>query len=72
MVKNLPAHAVEPGSIPGLGRLPGGGKGQPIPVFLSVGESHAQRSLAGHSPWNCKRDTAERLNRHKYQYLGFC
>ena len=26
---------------------------QPTPVFLS-GESHAQRSLAGYSPWGCK------------------
>jgi len=26
---------------------------QPTPVFLS-GESHGQRSLAGHSPWGCK------------------
>ena len=27
VVKNPPAHAIEPGSIPGLGRLPGGGNG---------------------------------------------
>ena len=25
----------------------------PTPVFLP-GESHGQRSLAGHSPWGCK------------------
>ena len=29
-------------------------KWQPIPVFLP-GESHGQRSLAGYSPWGCKR-----------------
>ena len=28
---------------------------QPIPVFLP-GESHGQRSLAGYSPWGCKKD----------------
>ena len=28
-------------------------KWQPIPVFLP-GESHAQRNLAGYSPWGCK------------------
>ena len=27
---------------------------QPSPVFLS-GESHRQRSLAGYSPWRCKK-----------------
>ena len=27
--------------------------GKPTPVFLP-GESHGQRSLAGHSPWGCK------------------
>ena len=39
------------GSIPGLGRSPGGGNGYPTPVFLP-GESHGQRSLAGCSPWD--------------------
>ena len=50
MVKNMPANTGdirEAGSIPGLGRPPGGG--QPIPVFL-FGESNGQRSLVGHSP----------------------
>ena len=35
------------GSIPGLGRSPGGGKWQPTPVFLP-GKFHGQRSLAGY------------------------
>ena len=42
MVKNLSAKAGdtrEPGSVPGLGRSPGGGKRQPTPVFLP-GTSH--------------------------------
>ena len=30
MVKNLPANAGEMGSIPGLGRSPGGGHGNPL------------------------------------------
>ena len=29
-------------------------KWQPTPVFLP-GKSHEQRSLAGYSPWGCKR-----------------
>ena len=41
------------GSIPGLGRSPGGGKWQPTPVFLP-GEFHGQRSLVGYSPWGLK------------------
>ena len=37
MVKNLPASAGDAGdlsSIPGWGRYPGGGNGNPAPVFL--------------------------------------
>ena len=52
-VKNLPANAGDVGSIPGLGRSPGGGNGNPTPVFLP-GESHGQRSLVGYSPWGHK------------------
>ena len=47
MVKNPPANAGDirdMDSIPGLGRSPGGGHGNP--VFLP-GKSHGQRSLVG-------------------------
>ena len=43
-------------SILGAGRSPGEGKWQPTPAFLP-GESHAQRSLAGYSPWAAKSQT---------------
>ena len=43
----------EVGSIPGSGRIPGGGKWQPTPVFLPE-KSYGQRRLAGHSPWGHK------------------
>ena len=46
VVKNLPANAGDVGSIPGWGRSPGEGHGNP----LLPGESHGQRSLAGYSP----------------------
>ena len=49
--KGLPAIAGDvrdSGLIPGLERSPGGGHGQPTPVF-SPGESHGQRSLAGYN-----------------------
>ena len=41
------------GSVPGSGRSPGGGNGNPLTVFL-LGKSHGQRSLVGYSPWGCK------------------
>ena len=56
MVKDLPANsrdARDMGSIPGLGRSPGGGAWQPTPVCLP-GKSHGQRNLAGYSPWGHK------------------
>ena len=38
---------------PWVGKIPWRRKWQPTPVFLT-GESHAQRDLAGYSPWQCK------------------
>ena len=37
------------GLIPGLGRSPGGGHGNPLQYFR-LGESHGQKSLAGDNP----------------------
>ena len=56
MVKNPPAKAGDArdmGWIPGSGRSPGEGHGNPLPLFLP-GESHGQRGLAGYSPWGHK------------------
>ena len=39
--------------IPGLGRSPGEGNGNPLQSFLA-GESHGERSLVGYSPWGYK------------------
>ena len=62
MVKNLPANTGDSGDvglIPGLGRSPGGGNGNPLQVFLP-GKSHGEKSLAGYSPWGHKElDTAK-------------
>ena len=44
----------ECGFDPWVGKIPWRRKWQPTPVFLP-GESHGQRSLAGCSPWGCKR-----------------
>ena len=61
-VKNLPAmQETCMGSVPGSGRVQGGGKWQPTPVFMS-GKSHGPRSLVGYNPWGRKEsDTTERL-----------
>ena len=50
VVKNSPSNAGDirdMGLIPGLGRSPGEGNGNP----LLPGKSHGQRSLVGCSPW---------------------
>ena len=55
-VKSMPANVGDirdPGSIPGSGRSPGGGNGNPVQLFLP-GEFHGQRSLAGYGPWSHK------------------
>ena len=51
--KETACNAGDPGSIPGLGRCPGGGHGNPL-QYSSLENSHGQRSLAGYSPWSCK------------------
>ena len=49
MVKNLPAMGETRGSIPGLGRSPGGEHGNPF-QYSCLENPHGQRSLAGYSP----------------------
>ena len=65
VVKNLPANAGDirdVGSIPGLGRSPGGGHGNPL-KYSCLKNPHGQRSLAGYGPWTCKEsDVTERLS----------
>ena len=68
VVKNPPANAGDPGDgglIPGSGRSPGGGSGNPpTPVLLS-GKFHGQKRLAGYSPWvYTDSDTTEQLSTH--------
>ena len=55
-------NARDLGSIPGLGRPPGEGHGNPIQCSC-LENSHGQRSLVGHNPWGCKElDGAEQLS----------
>ena len=52
VIKNLLVNIgdiIDTGLIPGWGRSPGGGHGNPLQYSLP-GESHEQRSLAGYNP----------------------
>ena len=48
VVKNPPANAGDMGLIPGWGKSPGEGNGNPL-QYSSLGKSHGQRSLACYS-----------------------
>ena len=67
-VKDPPASAGDIrdlGSIPGSGRSPGGGHGNPLQRSY-LENLHGQRSLTGYSPRGRKEsDMTERLSRHK-------
>ena len=52
--KEFVDNAGDLGLIPGLGRSPGEGNVNPLPIFL-LGKSHGQRSLVGYSSWDHKR-----------------
>ena len=59
----------ESGSIPGPGRSPAEGNGNPFIVFLP-GKSHGQRNLVGYSPRGSKElDMSERLNTHTHNMV---
>ena len=58
-------------SIPGLGRSPEGGHGNPL-QYSCLENPHGQRSLAGYSPWGHKElDTTEPLSTAHKAPLGF-
>ena len=60
--KESSCNAGDPRSIPGSGRSPGGGHGNPLRYsYLKI--PHGQRSLAGYSPWGHKElDMTEQLS----------
>ena len=56
------------GLIPGLGRSPGGGHGNPL-QYPCLENPHGQRSLVGYSPLGRKElDMTERLNTRTYPW----
>ena len=57
--KESACNAGDQGLIPGLGRSPREGNGNPLQLFLP-GEFHGQRRLVGYSLWSYKKsDTTE-------------
>ena len=68
MVTNLPANAgdtKDTGSIPGLGRSPGGGNGNPLQH--SCLENPMDRGAWRTIPWGCKElDMTEQLSELKW------
>ena len=66
VVENLPASAgdlIDTGSIPGLGRSPGGRHGNPLQYSLPE-EPHGQRSLPGYSPQDHKESDMTEATSH--------
>ena len=60
-IKNPPATVGDMSLIPGSGRSPGEGNGNPL-QYSCLGKSHGQRKLVGYSPWGHKKlDTTKRL-----------
>ena len=60
--KESTCNAGDLGSIPGSGRSPGGGNGNPL-QYSCLENHHGQRSLAGYSRWGRKESaTTERLS----------
>ena len=55
MVRNLPANERDTGSIPGLGRSPGGGHGTPLQPSCLENPMYRGAWWAIYSPWGCKR-----------------
>ena len=65
MSKESTCNARDAGLIPGLGRSPGGGHGNPLQCFYPE-IPHGQRSLVGYNPWCHKEsDVTEGLRMHK-------
>ena len=73
-LKNPTRNVEGQGLIPGLGRSPGGGHGNPL-QYSCLENPHALRSLAGYSPWgHTELDMTERLSpnivAHTFSFKG--
>ena len=69
-VKNPPANARDLRdvvSIPGSGRSPGGGHGNPL-QYSCLENPHGQRSLGVYSPQDCKESDTTEATKHACTY----
>ena len=63
--KESTCNAEDAGSVPGLGRSPGEGNGNPL-HYSCLRNPKDKRCLAGYSPWDPKEsDMTEQLNNNK-------
>ena len=70
VVKNLPAHAVGArvaGSIPGSGRSPGGGNGNPLQCSCLKNSMDRGTWWVGYHPWGRKESD---ITEHMCTYSG--
>ena len=65
--KESSCNVGDTGSILGSGRSPGEGNGNPFQY--SCGKSHVQRSLAGYSPWGCKRVRNDLVTKQQQEFI---
>ena len=65
MGKEFARNAGDAGSIPGLGRFPEGGDGNPFLALLPE-ESRGQRSLVGYSPRGGKESDTTEVTEHSH------
>ena len=67
-MKNLPVNAGDsrdPGSVPGLGRSPPGGNGNPLQRSCQENSKDRGACWATYCPWGCtESDTTERTHTH--------
>ena len=71
MVKNPPANTGDAGLIPGSGRFPGDGYGNPL-QYLCLENPMNRGAWQGYSPWGHKRvrqDSETKQEQHRYLYF---
>jgi len=68
-VKNQPANTEDEGSIPGSGRFPGEGNGNPL-QYSCLKKSRGQKSLMGYGPKDHKESdtTINHTHTHTHTY----
>ena len=56
------------GSVPGWGRFPGGGHGNPL-QYSCLENPMDNRSLAGYSLWDCKESDMTEVTQHVHRHM---